>query len=93
MEIDFKDDNYKKLYTDSTFSYRFDAAVVKSYRKKLQFILSANDIRDFFAMRSLNFEKLKELKPYYSIRLNNQWRLILDINNDVVVIVEITDYH
>ena len=53
---------------------------------------------DLQAMRSLNLEKLKGTRTgQYSIRLNDQFRLILKFRTDddgrVVVVVELVDYH
>jgi proteic killer suppression protein len=64
----------------------------------MQFIRNAPDERDFFAMRSLRFERLKGGRSHqYSMRLNDQWRLILKLEGSgkdkVVAIVAIEDYH
>lgn len=63
-----------------------------------RFIRAATDERDFYAMKSLHFEKLKGKRSrQYSMRLNDQWRLILEMegkgNDKVLVIVAIEDYH
>ena len=52
----------------------------------------------FYQMRSLRFEKLKgKRKHQYSMRLNDQWRLILELDDQVptkvVVVVAVEDYH
>ena len=49
-------------------------------------------------MKSLHYEKLKgDLAGQRSMRLNDQWRLILRLEEDdtgkLVVIVSIADYH
>ena len=49
-------------------------------------------------MRSLHFEKLKGGRRHqYSMRLNDQWRLILEMegkgHEKILVIVAIEDYH
>jgi proteic killer suppression protein len=64
----------------------------------MQFIRDAPDERDFFAMRSLRFERLKGGRSHqYSMRLNDQWRLIVELERSgkdkVVAIVAIEDYH
>jgi proteic killer suppression protein len=64
----------------------------------IQYIENAPDERAFAAMRSLRFEKLKgDRDGQYSMRLNNQWRLILEFegkrNDKKVRVVEIVDYH
>lgn len=99
MEVRFADDRLRRLETDPTFRAReFGDDVVRSYRKKLQFIRAATDELDFYEMKSLHFEKLKGDRAHQrSVRLNKQWRLILELESDaggkVVVVVSIEDYH
>ena len=76
----------------------YPADAVKAFRKRMQFLRSATDERDLRAMKSMRFEKLKGARDHqYSLRLNDQWRLILEIqeqaNDKTLVIVEIEDYH
>ncbi len=59
---------------------------------------SAGDEREFGSLRSLNFEGLKGARQHqHSMRLNDQWRLILEFKRQgperVVMIVDIEDYH
>lgn len=98
MEVEFDDADLDRLETDPHFSGRFSQEVVRAYRKKMQQIRASRDERDFMALKSLHFEKLKgKREGQYSIRLNLQWRLVLEIRGDhpckVVGIVEIVDYH
>ena len=72
--------------------------MAKSYRRKMQFIRAARNEQDFYAMKSLHYEKLKGSRSHQrSMRLNKQFRLILTIEKDVtgntVVILAIEDYH
>ena len=74
------------------------SAIVKAFRKRMQTIRAVPDERDFYAQRSLHFEKLKGNRAHqYSMRLNDQWRLILEfegnVPNKVVVVMGIEDYH
>ena len=64
----------------------------------MNFIRQAVDERDLYGMKSLHFEKLKGARSEdRSIRLNDQWRLILRFEGDgsskTVVIMSIEDYH
>lgn len=98
MDVAFKDQSLDRLETDAGYSAGFGDAVVKAYRKRMQQIRSASDERTFYAHRSLNFEKLKGSREgQYSMRLNDQWRLIVELRGDApkktVYIVEIVDYH
>ena len=63
-------------------------------RRKLRMINSAQNINDLRIPPSNHLEKLSgNLKGYYSIRINNQWRIVFDWNNDNAFEVEIMDYH
>ncbi len=99
MDVRFADDRLRRLESDPTFRAKeFGDDVVRSYRKKLQFIRSAADERDLYAMKSLHFEKLLGDRAHQrSIRLNKQWRLILELEAQaggrMVVVISIEDYH
>lgn len=98
FEVWFKDESLERLEKDSAYDAGHSGALVKAFRKRMQYIRSAADIRDFYSMRSMNFEKLKGKRSHqYSIRLNDQWRLILEMEGDgenkKLAIVGIEDYH
>ena|SRR6266850_4503090 len=98
MEIEFKNDRLDRLETDAGFSGGFSEGVVKAFRKRIQAIRAAVDERDLIAVRGNRFEKLKGNRSHqYSMRLNDQWRLILELKTaspkNIVVIVDIEDYH
>ena len=98
MILKFKDRNLQRLAEDSSYSGSYSPPVITSFRKKIQIIEAATDERDLYGLKSLHFEKLKgDRKGQYSIRLNKQWRLILsmvkDINNKIVLVISIEDYH
>jgi proteic killer suppression protein len=98
MEVHFRDSDYDRLEIDPKFTGGWAPAIVKAYRNRVNFIRQAPDERDLHVWRSLRFEKLKgERSHQYSVRLNDQWRLILEFDETgqrkVVVIVCIEDYH
>ena len=98
MDVRFEDPSLEKLEVDPKYTAGLDAALVKAFRKRLQVIRAALDERAFYAMKSLHYEKLKgDLAGQRSMRLNDQWRLILRLEEDdtgkLVVIVSIADYH
>lgn len=98
MEIEFKNQDLDRLETDASFDAGHSVAVVRAYRKRIAFIRSANDERDFYSMKSLHFEKLKGGRSNQSsMRLNGQWRLIIEFKSKpsgkIVVVVSIEDYH
>ncbi len=63
-------------------------------RRKLRMINNASDVNDLRIPPANRLEKLKgNLQDYFSIRINNQWRIIFKwINNDAYDIT-IVDYH
>lgn len=98
MEFDFKDPKLERLYTDSAFTGGYPAAIVRLFRMRVQIIDAAPDERDFYALKSLHFEQLKgDRAGQYSMRLNKQWRLILEFKKSpkkkTVVVIRIEDYH
>ncbi len=98
MDTEFADESLRRLESDATFTGGFGQEIVKAFRKRMQLIRAARDARDFYAMKSLHFEKLKgDRQGQCSMRLNPQWRLILEFRKQststTVVIVSIVDYH
>ena len=64
----------------------------------MQVIRGAKDERDFYALKSLHYEKLKGNRSHqHSMRLNVKYRLILEYEgaapDKTVVVVAIEDYH
>jgi toxin HigB-1 len=98
MQVEFVVDELDRLETDAQFTAGHAQEIVRAYRKRMQQIRSAKDERDLYAVKSLHFEKLKgDRNGQNSIRLNSQWRLILEIKGEhpckVIGIIEIVDYH
>jgi proteic killer suppression protein len=97
MDVRFADHKLERLESDPGYSAGFDHTLVKAFRKRMALIRNAEDERDFYALKSLHYEKLKgKRKEERSMRLNDQFRLILKIEvfgNRTVVIVGIEDYH
>ncbi len=63
-------------------------------RRKLRMLNNSIDINDLRIPPSNRLEKLSEnLNNFYSIRINNQWRIIFIWGNGNASDVEIVDYH
>jgi toxin HigB-1 len=68
--------------------------VQETGRRKLRMLNNSHNIMDLIIPPSNRLEKLKgNLKEYYSIRINDQWRIIFKWNNGNAYEVEIIDYH
>ena len=63
-------------------------------RRKLRMLNNSQNLNDLRVPPSNKLEKLSgKLKEFYSIRINNQWRIIFRWNNGNAYEVEIIDYH
>jgi toxin HigB-1 len=97
MEVEFARDDLVRLEVDPSFTAGLPPDVVKAYRKRMQMIRAALDERDFYALKSLHFEKLSGNRAGdRSMRLNGQYRLILQLTDKsakTVKILGVEDYH
>ena len=63
-------------------------------RRKLRMLNNSQDVKDLRIPPSNRLEKLSgDLKGFYSMRINKQWRIIFTWNNGNANEVKITDYH
>ena len=99
MRVVFEDDALRRLAEDVSYAPpRWGADIIKAYRKKIQVLRAATDERDLYAMRSLRLKQLKGNRAgTSSIRLNDQFRLIITFETDdegrMVIVIEMVDYH
>jgi len=108
MEVVFVDKSLKELFLTGKEKGKpiYGKDLVKSYIKKVTIIMASANTRDLVNFKSLHLEALVKEKKYkgmHSIRVNNQYRLILrfikspDPLHKVIVEVteihELTDYH
>lgn len=98
MDVVFQDELLQQVEIDPNTDCGHGEAVTNGFRKRMQSIRAALDERDFYAQKSLRFEKLKGQRDHQrSMRINDQWRLIVEIEGTApkktVRIVGIEDYH
>ena len=98
MDIEFSDADLDRLESDAAFDGKLAQAIVRMYRKRMQQIRAARDERDFYALKSLHFEKLQGQRSHqHSMKINDQFRLVIEIMgespNKRVKVVSIEDYH
>jgi proteic killer suppression protein len=63
-------------------------------RRKLRMMNNASDVNDLRIPPANRLEKLKgNLQDYFSIRINNQWRIIFKWMNNDAYDITIVDYH
>ena len=72
----------------------FSTELQEIARRKLRMLNNSQTTVDLQIPPSNRLEKLKgNLKNYYSLRINDQWRVIFKWNNGNALDVEIVDYH
>jgi proteic killer suppression protein len=98
MDVEYGDPDLCRLEKDRQFTAGFSVEVVRAFRKRMWVIRNAMDERDLYQMKGLHFEKLQGARAHQrSIRLNKQWRLILELvetkPDKTVRVIGIEDYH
>ena len=91
----FKDKETENIYK-GIFSKKIPNNIQKIALRKLIMLNSSNSLNDLRIPPSNHLEKLTgDLDGYYSIRINNQYRIIFKLDNDGtdVIEVKIVDYH
>lgn len=93
MIISFGDKNTEKIWNGMAVK-KPSVEIQEIGRRKLRMLHNSIDINDLKIPPSNRLEKLKgNLKDFYSIRINNQWRIIFKWENNNAFEVEILDYH
>ncbi len=63
-------------------------------RRKLRMLNNSQNVSDLMIPPSNRLEKLKgNIKAFYTIRINDQWRIIFQWKNGNAEQVEVIDYH
>ena len=98
MRFRFRTRKLKALYTEEKGAHKYPSQVVDSFFEVMSIIAAARDERDLYRLKGLRFERLAgDRKGERSLRLNNQFRLIVVIEQDdqgrYLLIVDIADYH
>ena len=75
-------------------SSKIPMEIQKAGRRKLRMLNNSVDLNDLRIPPSNRLEKLSgKMKAYYSIRINDQWRIIFIWQNGHAYEVEVVDYH
>lgn len=98
MDVRHEDDALERLETDQDFNNGLGQPLVRAFRKVLNLLRQVSSTDELRNWRGLRLEKLKgDREGQYSVRLNDQWRLIFEIeqteNGERLVVKEIVDYH
>ncbi|MCX6251775.1 MAG: type II toxin-antitoxin system RelE/ParE family toxin [Bacteroidetes bacterium] len=83
----------KKIWLGVT-STKLPFEIQQVARRKLRMLNNSMDIKDLMIPPSNRLERLSgKLKDFYSIRINDQWRIIFKWVEGHSQQVEIVDYH
>ena len=93
MIVSFGDKTTQKIW-DGERVKGFSTNIQDVARRKLRMLNNSVDIKDLMIPPSNRLEKLKgRLKDFYSIRVNDQWRIIFRWDNGNAYDVQLIDYH
>jgi len=89
----FGDKETEKIW-NGIYSKKLPSEIQQIARRKLRMINNAQDINDLRVPPGNRLEKLKgDLSDFYSIRINNQWRIIFNWKGSDAYEVQVIDYH
>ena len=93
MIISFGSKSTQKIWQGERVK-RIPMEIQQIGRRKLRMLNNSQNVTDLRIPPSNRLEKLiGKQKEYYSIRINNQWRIIFKWENNHASEVEIIDYH
>ena len=93
MILNFRNKETLKIW-NGEISMKLPIEIQEIARRKLRMLHRSENLLDLSVPPSNHLEKLKcYLNVYYSIRINNKWRIIFIWANENAEEVEILDYH
>jgi proteic killer suppression protein len=93
MIVSFGDKETEKIWQGQR-SRKLPNQIQEIARRKLRMINSAIDLNDLKIPPANRLEKLSgDLRAFFSIRINDQWRIIFKWSAGNASDVEIVDYH
>lgn len=92
MIVSFGDRQTEKLFRDQ-YVKAFEG-FARQAKRKLEMLNAAKRLNDLLVPSSNRLEQLKgDLHRYYSIRINDKWRIIFRWSDGDAYGVSIVDYH
>ena len=93
MILSFGSKNTEKIWNGEKVK-KLPPEIQHIARRKLRMINNSVNVADLRIPPANRLEKLSGgMKEFYSIRINDQWRIIFKWNNGSASEVEIIDYH
>ncbi|MBM3158073.1 MAG: type II toxin-antitoxin system RelE/ParE family toxin [Chloroflexi bacterium] len=96
MILSFGDSATADLYhgRETHHVRRYPSTIVSAALRKLDMLNAAYQLNDLRTLPGNRLELLKgPLAGYFSIRVNNQWRIIFHWEDHNAYLVSLTDYH
>lgn len=97
MRFQFENSDLSDLYYKDKCKEAYPEYVITAFFKKMQTIKAASNENDLRAIKGNHFEKLEGEENQYSIRLNQQYRLIFGLDKDgmctIMLIREISNHY
>jgi proteic killer suppression protein len=96
MIVSFGDKPSEDIFhgIDSKAARKIPHMIVPIITRKFDMLNAARNIQDLRSPPGNRLEALKgDLVGFFSIRINDQYRIIFQMTNDLVSQVRITDYH
>jgi len=93
MIISFRSKDTENIWNGERIK-RIPPEIQQVGRRKLRMLNNSQNIADLIIPPSNRLEKLSgKYKDFYSIRINDQWRIIFKWENNHAYEVDILDYH
>jgi toxin HigB-1 len=93
MIVSFGNSETEKIWKGER-AKKLPAEIQNIGRRKLRMLNNSVNLADLRIPPSSRLEKLSgKMKEFYSIRINDQWRIIFKWNSGSASEVEILDYH
>ena len=93
MILSFGSKDTEKIWNGERIK-RIPLEIQQIGRRKLRMLNNSQNTKDLSIPPSNKLEKLSgKLKGFYSVRVNDQWRIIFKWENNHASEVEIIDYH
>ena len=92
MIIQFNNAYLQKIFEGKQVAGKpkYSHDVILKFKKTVLMLMNTGSIKELRNFRGLNFEALKgDFKGYYSVRVDLQYRLILSVEKDSVVITDV----
>src|SRR5438034_2356459 len=92
MIVEFNNVYLQKIFEGKHMAgkQKYSQDVILKFKKTILMLMNTESIKELRKFRGLNFEAMKgDLKGYFSVRVDLQYRLILSIEKDFVVITDV----